>query len=346
VKVLVTGATGKVGSAIVLALARRGEDVRAAALDPVHARALLPPEVECVRGDVTRAESIERAVRGCELVFNAMGLPEQWLSDPGLFDRVNAVGTETVVRAAARAGARRVVHTSTTEVFEAEAGQRVDESCLAQTPEGTHYERSKRRAEELALGAAEGVEVVIVNPSTVYGPGPQSSASLERQIFEPAVRGRRLALPALPPGGFGVVLDRDLAAGHLLAAERGRPGERYILSEGHVTVRELVETVVRLAGRGRVPATMPVPVSRVVAAANELVARLVGRPPLLARGQLDYFLWNARPDATKARRELGWQPTPLEAGLRETLIAMGLVAGPGPVRTPAAGSPLVTGRPA
>ncbi len=110
--------------------------------------------MEPLRGDVTDPASVERAAAGCELVFNAMGLPEQWFADPGIFDRVNARGTETVVRAAAAAGARRVVHTSTIDVFHAERGSAFDESRVADYPKGTAYERSKQRAEELALAAA------------------------------------------------------------------------------------------------------------------------------------------------------------------------------------------------
>src|SRR3954453_12952675 len=253
-RVLVTGATGKVGHAVASALLERGEDVRALLHDPSRAEAL-PGGIEPAQGDVTDPASVRRAAEGCELVFNAMGLPEQWLSDDAAFERINAVGSETVVRAAAEAGARRVVHTSTIDVFHAEPGDSMDESDLADYPKGTAYERSKQRAEELVLAAAEdaGIEVVVVNPAAVYGPGPSGSASFERQLFEPLVKGSRVAAPALPPGGCGVVFTPGIGRGQLLAAEKGRPGERYILCDDHVTLRELAEAVVRVPGRGRVP---------------------------------------------------------------------------------------------
>src|SRR4051812_24979278 len=150
-RALVTGATGKVGNAVARALAARGDDVRVLVRDPQRAAPLLPEGVEPVRGDVTEPASLAPAAEGCELVFNAMGLPEQWLADDAAFDRVNARGTENVVRAAREAGVRRVVHTSTIDVFHAEAGQRFDESRVADYPKGTAYERSKQHAEELAL---------------------------------------------------------------------------------------------------------------------------------------------------------------------------------------------------
>jgi dihydroflavonol-4-reductase len=317
VKVLVTGPTGKVGNAIAHALHARGDDVVALARNPAEARKVLPAEVTVVQGDVTDPPSVEAAVAGCELVFNAMGIPEQWVRDEGIFDRVNARGAETVVRAARNAGVRRVVHTSTIDVFEAEPGGRIDESRVATKPKNTAYERSKQHAEELALAAVQGSDttLVFVNPSALYGPGP-GSVSLDEQVFKPVARGR---LPALTPGGMGIVHARGAAAGHLLAAERGRDGQRYILCDRHVTLRELAQTVVRVAGRGRVPPVLPVPVARATAAAGDLLAARFGIPPLVSRGQLEFLLWNARPDSTRAQEELGWEPTSLEDGIRESL---------------------------
>jgi nucleoside-diphosphate-sugar epimerase len=315
-RALVTGATGKVGNAVARALAARGDEVRVLLRDPQRAAPLIPDGVESVQGDVTDPASLARAVAGCELVFNAMGLPEQWMADDTMFERVNARGTENVVRAARDAGVRRVVHTSTIDVFHAEPGARFDESEVATYPKGTAYERSKQHAEELALAARDGMELVMVNPAGVYGPGPLGSASLERDFFEPLVRGR---LPLLPPGGMGMSFTDGVARGHLLAAERGRDGERYILCDGHATFPEMAEVTVRVAGRGRIPPRLPAPAAKVLAPAGEAVARIIRRPPLLPRGQLHFFMWNARPDSSKAQRELGWQPTALEDGIRATL---------------------------
>src|SRR4051794_24563154 len=179
-RALVTGATGKVGHAVAVSLVRGGHGVRALVRAPARAAAVLPAGVEAARGDVTEPATLEAAASGCELVFNAMGLPEQWFADPDVFERVNARGSEAVVRAAAKAGARRVVHTSTIDVFHAEPGAAFDESNVATYPKGTAYERSKQRAEELALAAAAetGIELVIVNPAAVYGgDGPGGDAT-------------------------------------------------------------------------------------------------------------------------------------------------------------------------
>jgi dihydroflavonol-4-reductase len=317
VRALVTGATGKVGNAVTRALHARGDQVCVLLRDPARAPAALPPDVERVRGDVTEPGSLPAAVEGCELVFNAMGMPEQWVPDERVFERVNARGTENVVRAARDAGVRRVVHTSTGDVFHAEPGQRYDETMLADYPKGTAYERSKQRAERLALAARGDMELVIVNPSAVYGPGP-GELSLDTLLFEPVMRRR---LPALTPGGMGVVFADGLAQGQLLAAERGRDGERYILSDRHVTLRELARTVKRVAGRGFVPPVLPVGVARAIAALGEAIARRTGARPLTSRGQLHFVLWNAAPDSSKAQDELGWEPTPLEDGVAASIGA-------------------------
>nr|MDQ3936555.1 NAD(P)H-binding protein [Actinomycetota bacterium] len=209
-RALVTGATGKVGGAVARALLERGDEVRALVRDPGRAAGVLPPGAAAVRGDVTDPGSLAEAVRGCELVFNAMGLPEQWLEDEDTFDRVNARGTENVIRAAREGGVRRVVHTSTIDVFHAERGARFDESRVADYPKGTAYERSKQRAEELAFAARGDMELVVCNPAGVYGPTPASSVSLDGELFAPLIAGK---LPALPPGGLGVCFDAGVARG-------------------------------------------------------------------------------------------------------------------------------------
>jgi dihydroflavonol-4-reductase len=317
VKVLVTGTTGKVGNAIARALHERGDDLTVLARDPAAAAEVLPAGITAARGDVTDPASVAAAVKGQEVVFNAMGIPEQWVRDDSIFEQVNARGSETVARAAREAGVRRLVQTSTIDVFEADADGRLVETAVDPKPKHTVYERSKQLAERLVLAACEGgdMDVVFVNPAAVYGPGP-GSLSLEESLFRPVARGR---MPPLPPGGMGVVHERGVAAGHLLAAERGRNRERYILCDRHGTLRELAQTVVRVAGRGRVPPVMPLPLARATAISGDFLAARFGIPPLISRGQLEFLLWNARPDSTRAQEELGWEPTPLEDGIRESV---------------------------
>ncbi|HSI79014.1 MAG TPA: NAD-dependent epimerase/dehydratase family protein [Solirubrobacterales bacterium] len=314
-RILVTGATGKVGHAVVERLRERGDEVVALVRDQARARELLAADVELAPGDVTDPGSLRPAAAGCEAVVNCMGLFEQWVPDPGIFDRVNAEGARNVVVAAREAGARRVVHTSTIDVFEGAPGGTLSEAALAERPKATAYERSKQRAESLVLAEADGIEVVLVNPATVYGPGPWAEAGLDAAIRD-AIRRR---LPALPPGGMSLVYADDAARGHLAALDRGRPGERYILAGGYASAREIGAIAVDEAGRGWVPPTIPAPAARALATAGEALARVIRRPPLVARGQVHFLLWQARADSSRAREELGIDFIAPDEGVRRTV---------------------------
>ncbi|MEK6277936.1 MAG: SDR family NAD(P)-dependent oxidoreductase [Actinomycetota bacterium] len=317
-RALVTGATGKVGNAVARRLAERGDEVVALVRDVAAARSALPAGIELAQGDVTEPATVHPAVEGADGVFNCMGIYEQWLPDPGRFDEVNAQGALNVIAAARQAGVRRAVHTSTFDVFHAEHGGTMSEADLADYPKGTAYERSKQHAEELVLAEAkvgESIEVVIVNPAGVYGPGPWAGAGLDGAMRD-AIRSR---LPAVPPGGMTLGYVDDIAEAHLAAFDRGTPGERYILGDGFATMREIVATAVDEAGRGRVPPTLPEPLAKGLAAAGEGVSRLIRRPPLLGRGQLHFLLWEARVDKSKAREQLGIEFTPWDEGIRRTV---------------------------
>jgi nucleoside-diphosphate-sugar epimerase len=318
VRFLVTGATGKIGNAVARQLIERGDDVAALVRDTDRARELLPAAAELFEGDVTEPATIAAAAAGVDGAFNCMGIYEQWLRDPTTFDRVNAEGAAHVVAAARESGASRVVHTSTFDVFHAEPGGTVTEDEVASYPKGTAYERSKQHAEEQVLDEANrgrGIEVVIVNPASVYGPGPWASSGLD-SAFRDAIRRR---LPACPPGGMTTAFIDDVAGGHTAAFDSGRPGERYILADGYATVRDLCRAAVEEAGRGFVPPVLPRGIARAMSGAGEAVSRLIRRPPILPRGQLEFLQWEARADSLKAQRELGFNPIPWQEGVKRTV---------------------------
>lgn len=315
-RILLTGATGKLGNAVAGRLVERGDRVVALVRSPERARALLPPEVEPAEGDVTDPGSLRAAVAGADAVVSCMGIFEQWTADPDAFNRVNAGGARDVVRAAREAGASRVVHTSTFDVFDAGPGGTVSETRVADYEKGTPYERSKQLAERLVLAEAEhGIDVVLVNPAGIIGPGPFAEGGWDSTLRD-LIRGR---LPLIPPGGMTLTWVEDAAEAHVAALDRGRPGERYIVADGYASVREICEVAVDEAGRGRGPRVLPESLARGLARGGEAVARLTGRPPLLPRGQLEFLLWRARADSSKAREELGVEPLEWRDAVRRTV---------------------------
>lgn len=309
---LVTGATGLVGFHIVDSLLRAGERPRVLVRNPDKARALFGERVELVLGDVTDEATVLAALPGVDTVFHAAGHPEQWLKDIGAFERVNVGGTRSVVSACLRAGVHRLVYTSTIDVFDAGPGNRFNEDVLATKPKGTSYERSKQNADQVVAQAlADGLDAVFIHPAAVYGPGPAQSRGIN-DFVKDLKAGK---VPALLPGGMPVVFASDVGEAHVRAARCACAGDRFILSERFVTLRDLAVAANAVLGMSRVPMVMPLKLARALSALTEAAANLIGRPPLVPAGQLHFLQWGAIPDAQRARQELGIEFTTLDAGL-------------------------------
>ena len=310
--ILLTGGTGLVGNPLARMLLDRGRAVRALVRDPARARPLLPPACEIVQGDVTDRASIARAMDGCAVVYHASGLPEQWMKDPALFQRVNVDGTRHMIDVALEQGVQKFVYTSTIDIFQAAAGEEYDESTIDPQPKGTYYERSKQDADRLVTHALDlGLPAVFLHPSGLYGPGPATSPGVNGLIIDLI----KAQIPMLLPGGAPVVYTEDVAAGHILAEEQAPVGGRYILSERYFELVDLARAVLDEAGLKKVPPVLPVGIARVIANVGEFVSGLTGKPPLLPKGQLYFLQWRARPNGRKARETLGWNPVPFAEGL-------------------------------
>ncbi len=314
---LVTGATGLVGYHVACALLQRGRRVRALVRSIERGKAVLPEECELAVGDITDRAAVRRAMEGCSVVYHVAGLHEQWLRDPAQFEQVNVGGTRNAIDAALELGVERFVYTSTIDVFACQPGDEFDESRLDEQPRGTPYERSKQAADrEVVAAMPRGLPAIFLHPSAVYGPGPTSSPGFNA-LIEQLCQGQ---LPALPPGGVGVVFAPDVGEGHVLAEGRAAIGSRYILSESYCTSEDLARVVCAAMGLAKQPPpTLPPAVARGIASTGEWAAKFTHRPPLIPAGGLCFMLWQARPCADKARRELGWRPAPLSEGIKQTV---------------------------
>jgi len=323
-RVLITGATGFVGGAILERLVAAGRPVRALTRSPEGETALRAAGAEPVRGDILDPASLERACDGCDVVYHVAGANAFCLPDPGVLYRMNVDGTRNVVSAAGAAGVRRVVHTSSAATIGEPHGAVGREDTPHRDEFLSHYERSKWEAEIVAFetATAAGVELVSVNPSSVQGPGRTRGTA---KLLIGYLNG---TLKALIDSRMSVVDIADCADGHLLAEEHGVAGERYILSGATLTVREAVELMGRVAGITRRPRILPPPVAmgtaRVVGAAFGLRRRRAPLCPEMMRTLLHGHAY----DGSRAARELGVVYTPLEETLRRTLdwyVERGLV---------------------
>jgi dihydroflavonol-4-reductase len=313
--VFVTGATGFVGGHLVRALLERGCEVSCLAREGSPRRNLEGLPVRVVVGDLREGRGLVEALRGVEVLFHCAADYRLYVPDPPAMYASNVEGTERVLAAAAEAGVRRVVYTSTVGALgHHRDGSPADERTPVSLGDMVgHYKRSKFLAERVAeRWASQGLPVVLVHPSAPVGEADLKPTATGRMIVD-FLEGR---LGAYVDTGLNLVDVRDVAAGHLLAAERGRPGERYVLGHRNMSLKEILETLAAITGlpapRFRVPHWLPM----AVAAVDTCRARVFRGEPRFA---LDAVRLSRRPmyfDAAKAVRELGLPQTPVEEALR------------------------------
>lgn len=314
-KCLVTGATGFVGSNLVHELVARGYTVRVLVRPGSDRRALEGVACEWAEGDITDREAVYRAVRGCDWVFHVAASYHLWMRDyQPMFD-TNVGGTRVVLEAATRAGCQRIVYTSTVGCiglprFWEGRWIPADESTPVSLAQMSNpYKLSKWQAEQVALQLARaGSPVVIVNPSAPIGPRDVKPTPTGRIIVDFLNR----ALPAYVDTGLNWVHVRDVAVGHILAAERGRIGERYILghAEANWTFRQTLEVLSELTGLPAPRLRIPWWLAMVVAWIDERRATVTGRPPRAPLAGVRMARYRMFFNPAKAIRELGLPQTP------------------------------------
>lgn len=316
---LVTGANGFVGAAVVRALAARGEPVRALVRSGSNTINLSGLNVEIAHGDLMDPGSLRAACEGCRNVFHVAADYRLWVPDPTPMYRTNVDGSVNVVEAAAVAGAGRMIYTSSVAVLGINQDRTPsDEETPVTLADmiGT-YKRSKYLAEHAVREkAAElGFPVVTVNPSTPIGPGDYRPTPTGRIIVD-AARGR---MPAYVDTGLNIVHVDDVAEGHLLARDAGRPGERYILGGFDLSLKDILAMVATLCG-GKPPSVrLPRAAVYPVAIVAELLARFGGPEPLVTRDELRMAKKHMYFSSRKAEAELGFRARPAEAAVADAL---------------------------
>jgi dihydroflavonol-4-reductase len=317
--VLVTGASGFVGSAVLRALAGRGLKPRAL-VRPTSPRANLEGvDCEIALGDMTSAEDMARAMAGVTHLFHVAADYRLWARDPADIVRANLDGTRTVMEAALAVGVRRIVYTSSVATLRvAGVGHVADETApLAPGEAIGAYKESKVVAERLVerLVSERGLPAVIVNPSTPIGPRDIKPTPTGRIVVEAAM-GR---IPAFIDTGLNLVHVDDVARGHLLAMETGRIGERYILGGQDATLAQMLGEIARLVGRKPPTVRLPRTPFHPLAVVAEAVARVTGREPFLTRDALKMAAHHMFFTSAKAEAELGYHARPYAEALADAL---------------------------
>jgi dihydroflavonol-4-reductase len=320
VKVFVTGGTGFIGGKVVRQLRERGDEVVCLVRDPVKGEKLKAQGCELVAGDLGDDAAIRRGMEGCDAVIHVaamyeVGIPRS--QHPAMY-AANVTGTELVLRSALEAKVPKVVYVSTVGAFGNTGGKVVDETYKHPGTEFTsYYEQTKWEAHKVAerMSAEEGLPCVIVQPGGVYGPEDTSQVA---DLLSEFLAGK---LPLIPFPELGICMTHvdDIAAGILLALDKGKAGEDYVLSGPVTTMREAVGVVAGISGRKPPKYALPTPLMKMLTPIGPLVGKMMGQPPNLREliSSADGVTFWAKHE--KASRELGYAPRGMEQGLRETL---------------------------
>jgi dihydroflavonol-4-reductase len=323
-RVFVTGGTGFIGGHVVRKLRERGDEVRALVRSPDKGVALTELGCELVPGTLSSKDAIRTGMEGCDAAIHGAAVYEVGIpsSEHRAMYEANVIGTDNVLRAALEAKLDRVVYISTVGAFGNTKGRVVDESYQHPgTGYTSYYEETKVEAHRLAtrLIAEEALPCVIVQPGGVYGPDDHSA--LGRQMNQ--LLAGRMPLIAFPELGFNMVHVDDVAAGVLLALDKGKIGEAYVLGGQITTMRELIQTLARVAGKKAPKRALPTGVMKAMTPLGPIVGKAMNQGPNLREliNSADNVTFWAKHD--KAMAALGYSPRGLEQGLRDTLEVEG-----------------------
>ncbi|TKS59287.1 MAG: NAD-dependent dehydratase [Nitrospira sp.] len=317
-KALVTGATGFVGAAVVRALIKTGVDMRVLARRDSDFTNLQQFKIDGVYGDLRDKESLRKALAGCQHLYHVAAHYALWARDPSIFYDVNVTGTKNLMEAAREVGTERIVYCSTIGAIglPPDGGLGTENTPVSLSQMAGHYKRSKYLAEqEVVKLAKEGLPVVIVNPSAPVGEGDVKPTPTGQVIVD-FMKGR---MPAYIETGMNIVDVDDVAVGHLLAMQKGRIGERYILGNKNLMLREVFEILSGLTGVKAPSIKLPRLAILPLAYLNQWLSNMTGQPPRIPLEGVKMAKYKMHYDCGKAIRELGIPQTPPEVSLEKAV---------------------------
>ena len=314
---LVTGAAGFLGSHVARQLVARGEDVRVLMRPSSNNRAISDLSLEYVTGDLRDAASLERAMKGVKCVFHVAADYRLWAKKPQEIYDSNVGGTKNLLTTAKNAGVEQLVYTSTVATIAVERSELPNESTEAKLEEMIgHYKRSKWMAEQEVLQAAQaGFPVVVAMPTTPVGPWDWKPTPTGKIILD-FLNGK---MPGYVETGLNFVGVEECAAGHLLVAERGKIGERYLLGAENLTLKDLLDTLAKITGLPAPSMKIPHGMALTVAYVETAFSRLIGKEPGIPVEGVRIAQHKMFVDCSRAQKELGFQPGPVAAALERAV---------------------------
>jgi len=318
--IFMTGATGFIGSHLASHLIESGQQVHAYVRNPEKVPDLAARGVRLFAGELDDKKAIVRAMEGCTFGYHLAAFAKVWDREQATFERINYGGGINVMEAAVEVGLQKLVLTSTGGVIGPSTGSPAHEGQSGHHDGMTAYERSKARLEQAVPGYIDrGLEVVIVNPARVFGPGLLSDSNSEVKLIRSYVNGRFRFVPGDGHARASYCDVEDVVHGHIAAMERGRCGERYLLGGDNVSYREFFDLVGQLSGKRYRLFGVPIPLLLGFAKFQVWMARNFGRYPLITPELVRKYAQDWSFSSDKARRELGYEPRPLDQTIQRTI---------------------------
>jgi farnesol dehydrogenase len=320
-KIFLTGATGYIGNNLAQRLAKEGNTIHALCRNTQDTPSLNHPNIVLFKGDITDPASIEKAMEGCEQAYHLAAFARVWTKDPSTYHKLNVEATQHVLDAVRKLGVPKVVFTSTAGVLGPSGDKPVAESDPRIGEPFNEYEETKTEAEALCKKYVQefGMNIVIVNPPRIYGPGIETESNAVTKLTKLYMSGKWRIMPGDGSKRGSYVYVDDIVNGHILAMEKGRAGERYILSGVNASYTEFFDMLAKVTGRKQRLFNLPVWAMMIGGRFMQLRTWLTGKPPLLTPKWIRKYLYDWSLNCEKAQRELGYTYMPLEEGLRKTV---------------------------
>ena len=320
-KYFVTGATGFIGNRLVHTLLDHGNEVNVLIRQQGHGNNLDRKGISVFQGDLFDSDVIEQAMKGCRFVFHLAAFANIWSKDKNYAYKINVEGTKNILEISLRNHIEKLVFTSSAAILApSKDKEEINEDSPLPETYLTDYEKTKRRAEQLCHEfISKGLEIVIVNPPRVFGPGHLNKSNSVTLLIDKYMKGKWRIIPGNGMQIGNYVLVDDVVNGHILALEKGMPGERYIMGGTNISYNDFFALLAKESMKKRVMFHMPISVMMLVSKFELFMADNIGKKPLITPPWVKRYMQNRVLSSKKAEKELGYNITPLPVAIKKTI---------------------------